>query len=168
MEKKNCEGWFRVNGASLKGHNGLTSCTFFHEWNEWKNVQRVRPLWPWKKATFTRIQLSQVFLFHSVTNISINVRTFMSLIFQVFMKSIDLQWPYWPLCTYIVHFYAYTTYIKSSKSNHFVNGSIAHLQSVDLRSEWGGFESCRRRYHFLGSYAQKYKFLFINWGLWWL
>ena len=41
--KKNCEGWFRVNGASLKGHNGLTSCTFFHEWNEWKNVQRVRP-----------------------------------------------------------------------------------------------------------------------------
>ena len=34
--------------------------------------------------------------------------------------------------TYIVHFYAYTTYIKSGKSHHLVNGSIAHLQSIDL------------------------------------
>ena len=62
----------------------------------------------------------------------------------------------------------YITYIKSGKSYHFVNGSIAHLQSIGLRSERGGFESRRRRCHFLGSYAQKYKFLFINWGLWWL
>ena len=58
--------------------------------------------------------------------------------------------------------YAYITYIKSGKSHHFVNGSIAHLQSIDLQSERGGFESRCRRCHFLGSYAQKYKFLFIN------
>ena len=32
-------------------------------------------------------------------------------------------------------FYAYTTYIKPSKSTHFVNGWIAHLQSFDLRYE---------------------------------
>ena len=82
MEKKNCEGWFRVNGASLKGHNGLTSCTFFHEWNEWKNVQRVRPLWPWKRPHSQGFNFHRLFLFHSVTNISINVRTYMSFNFS--------------------------------------------------------------------------------------
>ena len=37
--------------------------------------------------------------------------------------------------------YAYITYIKSGKSHHLVNGSIAHLQSINLRSERDGFES---------------------------
>ena len=79
--------------------------------------------------------------------------------------------------TYIVHFYAYTTYIKSGKSHHLVNGSIAHLQSIDLRSERGGFKShLRRRCEFesllrhwclfLGSMHKNANSFFINWGLW--
>ena len=53
--------------------------------------------------------------------------------------------------------YAYITYIKSGKSHHFVNGSIAHLQSIDLRSERCGFESGYRR-----NYALKFEKNFCN------
>ena len=72
--------------------------------------------------------------------------------------------------------YAYITYIKSGKSHHFVNGSIAHLQSINLRSERGGFESRHRRCKFeslhrrwclfLGSMHKNANSFFINWGLW--
>ena len=60
----------------------------------------------------------------------------------------------------------YITYIKSGKSYHFVNGSIAHLQSIGLRSERGGFESRRRRCLFLGRMHKNANSFFINWGLW--
>ena len=54
-----------------------------------------------------------------------------------------------------------TTYIKSSKSIHFVNGSLAHLQSISLRSERCGFES-RCRCLFLGSMLKIVNSFFIN------
>ena len=63
---------------------------------------------------------------------------------------------------YIVHFYVYNTCIKSSKSLHLVNGSIAHLQSIDLRSKRGGFESQHRRCHFLGSMLRNSNFFFYK------
>ena len=34
--------------------DGLTSCIFFHEWNEWKNMQRVRPSGLEKRLFFSQ------------------------------------------------------------------------------------------------------------------
>ena len=41
--KKTMNGWSVWINGLFERPNGLTSCIFFHEWNEWKNMQRVRP-----------------------------------------------------------------------------------------------------------------------------
>ena len=60
--------------------------------------------------------------------------------------------------TYLLHIWiSMKAYIPSI-------GSVAHLQSIDLQSVRGGFES--RRCLFLGSMHGNANSFFINWGLW--
>ena len=84
----------------LKGQNGLTSCIFFHEWNEWKIMQRVRPFGLEKRSDLTFIGFECLKSFTSISN---KCGTWMSLIFQGFMKSI------WPLIFGL--FMAFTAFI---------------------------------------------------------
>ena len=53
--------------------NGLTSCRFFHEWNEWKNLQRVRPFGLEKRPFFHEDLAFIVLSANSIMTISNNV-----------------------------------------------------------------------------------------------
>ena len=64
------------------------------------------------------------------------------------------------LTTYLLHILiSMKAYIPSI-------GLVAHLQSIDLWSERGGFESRHCRCLFLGSMHRNANSFFINWGLW--
>ena len=89
--RKTMKVCFPVNKGFLKGHFGLTSCILFHEWNEWKSMQRVRPKWPWKKPLFKGIWRSLFWGSYIINEFSNKCGTYMSLLFQGFVKSI---WPF--------------------------------------------------------------------------
>ena len=73
MARKTMNARSKWKNGLFSRSNGLTSCRFFHEWNEWKNLQRVRPFGLEKRPFFHEDMAFIVLSANSITSISNNV-----------------------------------------------------------------------------------------------
>ena len=73
MARKTMNARSKWKNGLFERPNGLTSCRFFHEWNEWKNLQRVRPFGLEKRPFFHEDLAFIVLSANSITSISNNV-----------------------------------------------------------------------------------------------